>query len=45
MNSHLQKPDRRTQEVKPIYEQVLEEIIELRREFSKRLDRTEVIIR
>jgi hypothetical protein len=45
MDSHLPKLEVRAYYDKPICEQVLKEIIEMRREFSKRLVRTEAIIR
>lgn len=45
MDSRFQKLGLRACDSKPIWEQVLKEIIEMRREFSKRLDRTEANIR
>jgi chromosome segregation ATPase len=42
-NSRLQKLEIRAYDTKPIWEQALKEIVETRRELSKRLDRIEAI--
>lgn len=42
-NSRLQKLEIRAYDTKPIWEQALKEIVETRREMSKRLDRIEAI--
>lgn len=42
-NSRLEKLEARAYDTKPIWEQVLKEIVETRRELSKRLDRIEAI--
>lgn len=44
MNVRPQKLEGRVYDSKPIWEQVLPEIVETRRELCKRLDRTEAII-
>ena len=43
MDSRLQKLEIRAYDTKPIWEQALKEIVETRRELSKRLDRIEAI--
>lgn len=43
VDSRLQKLEVRAYDTKPIWEQVLKEIVETRRELSKRLDRIEAI--
>lgn len=43
MDSRLQKLEIRAYDTKPIWEQALKEIVEMRRELSKRLDRIEAI--
>lgn len=43
MDSRLQKLEVRAYDTKPIWEQVLKENVETRRELSKRLDRIEAI--
>jgi hypothetical protein len=43
MNGRLEKLEARSYDTKPIWEQALKEIIETRRELSKRLDRIEAI--
>lgn len=42
-NSRLQKLEIRAYDTKPIWEQALKEIVETRRELSKRLDRIEAV--
>jgi hypothetical protein len=43
LDARLQKLEARAYDTKPIWEQALKEIIETRRELSKRLDRIEAI--
>jgi hypothetical protein len=43
MDSRLQKLEVRAYDTKPIWEQALKEIVETRRELSKRLDRIDAI--
>jgi hypothetical protein len=43
MDSRLQKLEIRAYDTKPIWEQALKEIVDTRREMSKRLDRIEAI--
>jgi hypothetical protein len=43
LNARLQKLEARAYDTKPIWEQALKEIMETRRELSKRLDRIEAI--
>jgi hypothetical protein len=43
-DSRLQKLEIRAYDTKPIWEQALKEIVETRRELSKRLDRIEAIV-
>ena len=43
MDARMQKLEARSYDTKPIWEQALKEIIETRRELSKRLDRIEAI--
>lgn len=43
LNSRLQTLEARAYDTKPIWEQALKEILETRRELSKRLDRIEAI--
>ncbi|HEV7857287.1 MAG TPA: hypothetical protein VGO91_01425 [Pyrinomonadaceae bacterium] len=43
LNSRMQIVEARAYDTKPIWEQALKEIIETRRELSKRLDRIEAI--
>lgn len=43
MDSRLQKLEIRAYDTKPIWEQALKEIVETRRELTKRLDRIEAI--
>jgi hypothetical protein len=45
MDSHLQKPDGPADDTKPIWEQVVKEIVDTKRELSMRLDRIEVVVR
>lgn len=45
MDSHLQKLDGIADDTKPVWEQVLKEIVDTRRELSMRLDRIEVVVR
>jgi uncharacterized coiled-coil protein SlyX len=42
-NSRLEKLEVRASDTKPIWEQALKEIVETRRELSKRLDRIDAI--
>jgi chromosome segregation ATPase len=44
LDARLQKLEARAYDTKPIWEQALKEIIETRRELSKRLDRIEAIV-
>lgn len=44
LDAHLQKLETRAYDTKPIWEHVLKEIVETRRELSKRLDRIEAIV-
>ena len=44
MDSRLQTLEIRTYDTKPIWEQALREIVETRRELSKRLDRIEAVV-
>lgn len=44
MEVRMQKLEHRAYDARPIAEQVLSEIIETRRELSKRLDQTEAIV-
>ena len=44
MNSHRKKLKVGTHDTKPIWEQVIQQIVETRRELSKRLDRIEVVM-
>ena len=44
MNSRLQKLEIRAFDTKPIWEQALKEIVDTRRELSKRLDRIEAVV-
>ena len=44
LDSRLQKLEIRAYDTKPIWEQALKEIVETRRELSRRLDRIEAII-
>jgi hypothetical protein len=43
-NSRLQKLEIRAFDTKPIWEQALKEIVDTRRELSKRLDRIEAVV-
>ena len=43
-NSRLQKLEIRACDTKPIWEQALKEIVDTRRELSKRLDRIEAVV-
>ena len=43
-NSRLQKLEVRAYDTKPIWEQALKEIVDTRRELSKRLDRIEAVV-
>jgi len=43
-NSRLQKLEIRAYDTKPIWEQALKEIVDTRRELSKRLDRIEAVV-
>jgi hypothetical protein len=43
MNSHSQELQVRAHDTKPIWEQVIQEIVETRRELSRRLDRIEAV--
>jgi hypothetical protein len=43
LDARLQTPEARAYDTKPIWEQALKEIVETRRELSKRLDRIEAI--
>ena len=43
-NSRLQKLEIRAFDAKPIWEQALKEIVDTRRELSKRLDRIEAVV-
>jgi len=45
MNSRPQKLEARSYVIKPIWEQVIQEIVETRRELCKRLDRLEAVMR
>jgi hypothetical protein len=45
MNSHSQELQVRAHDTKPIWEQVIQEIVETRHELCKRLDRMEPVIR
>ncbi|HEV7475976.1 MAG TPA: hypothetical protein VGN90_18110 [Pyrinomonadaceae bacterium] len=44
LDSRLQKLEIRAYDTKPIWEQALKEIVETRRELSKRLDRIEAVV-
>lgn len=44
IDARLQKLEARAYDTKPIWEQALKEIIETRRELSKRLDRIEAVV-
>lgn len=44
LDARLQKLEARAYDTKPIWEQALKEILETRRELSKRLDRIEAIV-
>ncbi len=44
LDARLQKLEARAYDTKPIWEQALKEIMETRRELSKRLDRIEAIV-
>ncbi len=44
MDARLQRLEVRSYDTKPIWEQALKEIVETRRELSKRLDRIEAIV-
>ncbi|MGH9874378.1 MAG: hypothetical protein ACRD9S_18140 [Pyrinomonadaceae bacterium] len=44
LDSRLQKIEIRAYDTKPIWEQALKEIVETRRELSKRLDRIEAVV-
>ena len=44
LDSRLQKLEEKAYDTKPIWEQALKEIMETRRELSKRLDRIEAIV-
>lgn len=45
MDSHQQNSEGRASDTKPVWEQVLKEIVDTRRELSMRLDRIEVVVR
>ena len=45
MNSHSQELQVRAHHTKPIWEQVIQQIVETRRELCKRLDRLEAVMR
>ena len=45
MDSHQQNSGVPASDTKPIWEQVLKEIVDTRRELSMRLDRIEVVVR
>ncbi len=45
MDSHLPKLEGRAHDTQPIWAQVINEIVETRRELSERLDRIEAILR
>jgi len=45
MNSRRQNLEVGAYDTKPIWEQVIQEIVETRRELSKRLDRIEAVMR
>ena len=45
MNSRRQKLEVRAHDTRPIWEQVIQEIVETRRELSTRLERIEAVIR
>jgi hypothetical protein len=43
MDTRLQRLEARSYDTKPIWEQALKEIVDMRRELSKRLDRIEAV--
>ena len=45
LDARMQRLEARAYDTKPIWEQVLEEIVETRRELAKRLDRIEAVAR